>query len=64
MSSAADRSAPNSLVRDELAPEIQMQIDALARDLMERFEALGVDPTPAPGQPALSSPMRASPSIP
>ncbi|WP_284164878.1 flagellar hook-associated protein FlgK [Frigidibacter sp. SD6-1] len=40
-------------VRDELAPEIQMQIDALARDLMERFEAPGVDPTLAPGQPGL-----------
>lgn len=40
-------------VRDDLAPEIQSQIDALARDLMERFAASGVDPTLAPGQPGL-----------
>lgn len=39
-------------VRDELAPQAQVQLDALARDLIERFET-GVDPTLAPGQPGM-----------
>ncbi|WP_299684870.1 flagellar hook-associated protein FlgK [uncultured Tateyamaria sp.] len=40
-------------IRDELAPEAQTQLDALARDLIERFEDPGVDPTLAAGQPGL-----------
>lgn len=40
-------------IRDDLAPGIQTQIDALARDLIERFQAPGPDPTLAPGQPGL-----------
>jgi flagellar hook-associated protein 1 FlgK len=40
-------------VRDELAPDIQTQLDALARDLLERFEAPGTDPTRPPGSPGL-----------
>ncbi|WP_108836766.1 flagellar hook-associated protein FlgK [Tateyamaria sp. Alg231-49] len=40
-------------IRDELAPETQTQIDALARDLIERFESSAVDPTLAPGQAGL-----------
>ncbi len=38
-------------VRDEIAPEFQMQLDGLARDVIERFE--GIDPTLAPGDPGL-----------
>lgn len=38
-------------IRDEIIPEFQAQIDALARDVMERFE--GVDATLAPGAPGL-----------
>ncbi len=40
-------------IRDELAPAAQAQMDALARDLVERFESSTVDPTLAPGQPGL-----------
>lgn len=40
-------------IRDDQAPAIQSQIDALARDLMERFSGPGVDPTLAAGQPGL-----------
>lgn len=40
-------------IRDDLAPAIQSQLDALARDLMERFEAPATDPTRLPGQPGL-----------
>lgn len=40
-------------IRDDQAPAIQSQIDALARDLMERFANPGVDPTLTPGQPGL-----------
>ncbi|MGB3146531.1 MAG: flagellar hook-associated protein FlgK [Paracoccaceae bacterium] len=40
-------------IRDDLAPKIQAQLDAFARDLMERFEAPGLDPTLLPGQPGL-----------
>lgn len=39
-------------VRDRLGPEAQAQIDGLARDLVERVSAPGVDPTAA-GLPAL-----------
>jgi flagellar hook-associated protein 1 FlgK len=31
--------------RDELAPQLQVQLDAFARDLISRFEAAGVDST-------------------
>ena len=40
-------------VRDTLAPGAQAQIDAVARDLVARFESPSVDPTLAPGQPGL-----------
>jgi flagellar hook-associated protein 1 FlgK len=40
-------------IRDDLAPRAQAQFDALARDLIERFETPTVDPTLAPGQPGL-----------
>lgn len=40
-------------IRDTLAPEAQAQLDALARDLIERFETPAIDPTLAPGQPGL-----------
>ncbi|MGM0584819.1 MAG: flagellar hook-associated protein FlgK [Pseudomonadota bacterium] len=40
-------------VRDSLAPEAQAQLDAIAADLMARFEAPGPDPTLAPGDPGL-----------
>lgn len=40
-------------VRDTLAPEAQTELDGLARDLVERFEAPGVDPTRALGSPGL-----------
>lgn len=40
-------------IRDDLAPAAQVQLDAVARDLMERFESPAVDPTLAPGQPGL-----------
>lgn len=40
-------------IRDDLAPRAQARLDALARDLIERFETPAVDPTLAPGQPGL-----------
>lgn len=40
-------------LRDDIAPAQQAQIDALARNLVERFAAPGVDPTLAAGQPGL-----------
>jgi flagellar hook-associated protein 1 FlgK len=40
-------------IRDELAPEAQQQIDAIARDLIERFQSTSVDPSLAPGQAGL-----------
>lgn len=40
-------------VRDELAPAAQSQLDALARDLLERFSASGVDPSLTTGQAGL-----------
>lgn len=36
-------------IRDELAPQAQQQLDAVARDLIERFEAIA--PTSATGDP-------------
>ena len=40
-------------VRDDLAVSAQGKLDAVARDLVERFSAAGVDPTLAPGAPGL-----------
>ncbi|HQY44284.1 MAG TPA: flagellar basal body rod C-terminal domain-containing protein [Paracoccaceae bacterium] len=40
-------------IRDDLSTGLQAQIDALARDLMERFAAPGIDPSLPPGQPGL-----------
>lgn len=40
-------------VRDEIAPNVQAQVDALARDLVERFEGTGLDATRAAGDPGL-----------
>ncbi len=43
--------AAHFAVRDELAPAAQAKLDAVARDLVDRFAAL--DPTLAPGAPGL-----------
>lgn len=40
-------------VRDDLAVDAQIQLDALARNLIERFQQPGVDATTAPGDPGL-----------
>jgi flagellar hook-associated protein 1 FlgK len=40
-------------VRDELIPEAQGQIDAIARDLIERFETTDTDSTLSSGDPGL-----------
>jgi flagellar hook-associated protein 1 FlgK len=40
-------------IRDELAPQAQVQLDALARDLVERFQDSSVDPTLLPGDAGL-----------
>lgn len=40
-------------VRDVLAPEAQAKLDALARDLLERFADPSVDATLTPGDPGL-----------
>ena len=40
-------------VRDELAPEFNSRIDAVARDLVERFQSVTTDPSLAPGDPGL-----------
>ncbi|MFN4154017.1 MAG: flagellar hook-associated protein FlgK [Paracoccaceae bacterium] len=40
-------------LRDRLAPEAQANLDALARDLIERVSAPAADPTLAPGAPGL-----------
>lgn len=40
-------------IRDDLAPAAQSQLDAVARDLIERFEDPAVDATLAPGQAGL-----------
>ena len=40
-------------VRDELAVGAQTDLDAVARDLIERFETPGLDPTVAPADPGL-----------
>ncbi len=40
-------------VRDEMVPEFQAQIDAMAADLVDRFETGGLDATLAPGASGL-----------
>jgi len=40
-------------IRDELAVELQADLDAVARDLVERFEDPALDPTIAAGMPGL-----------
>jgi flagellar hook-associated protein 1 FlgK len=40
-------------VRDDLATGAQARLDALARDMVERFSAAGLDPTRLPGDPGL-----------
>jgi flagellar hook-associated protein 1 FlgK len=40
-------------IRDELAPGAQSEIDAVARDIAERFQSPTVDPTLAPGAAGL-----------
>lgn len=40
-------------IRDTLAPGVQEQLDAFARDLIDRFADPAIDPTLAPGQPGL-----------
>jgi flagellar hook-associated protein 1 FlgK len=47
-------------VRDGLAVEAQSNLDAVARDLLERFEAPGPDPTLSPGDPGLFTDMGAA----
>ncbi len=39
--------------RDEIAPGTQTQVDAVAQDLVERFESPGLDTTRATGDPGL-----------
>lgn len=40
-------------LRDAFAPGVQSQLDAMARDLVERFESTGLDSTRAAGDPGL-----------
>ena len=40
-------------IRDEIVPEAYVEIDALARNLIERVQDLPEDPTLAPGDPGL-----------
>lgn len=40
-------------IRDRLGPEAQSDLDAFARDLIERFQSPGLDPTLAPGAAGL-----------
>lgn len=45
--------AANFAIRDDLAVEAQAQIDAVARDLIERYQDSGLDATRASGDPGL-----------
>ncbi|EEW26569.1 flagellar hook-associated protein FlgK [Rhodobacter ferrooxidans] len=45
--------AAHFAVRDELAPAAQTKLDAVARDLVERFADPAIDTTRAPGDPGL-----------
>lgn len=49
------RLAAQFSIRDELSVEAQSDLDALARDLIERFESAGLDPTLSPSAPGLFS---------
>ncbi|WP_158965048.1 flagellar hook-associated protein FlgK [Chachezhania sediminis] len=40
-------------IRDKLAVEMQSDLDSMARDLIERFQTPGLDPTAAIGDPGL-----------
>ena len=40
-------------IRDVLAPQAQVELDAVARNLVERFQDTNVDPTLSTGQPGL-----------
>ena len=40
-------------IRDDLGVDANTQVDALARDLIERFQTAGLDATRAPGDPGL-----------
>ena len=40
-------------IRDDLAPKISAQVDAFARNLTERFQTLGLDPTVGPADAGL-----------
>ena len=50
---AGGRLAARFELRDRLATDIQAQLDGIARDLVERFQAAGVDATRAPGSAGL-----------
>ncbi|MFN3936026.1 MAG: FlgK family flagellar hook-associated protein [Gemmobacter sp.] len=50
---AGGRLAAAFAVRDELAPAAQARLDALARDLLERFADPATDPSLGPGAPGL-----------
>ncbi len=40
-------------IRDDLGVDMQTQLDAVTRDMIERFQQAGLDPTRAPGDPGL-----------
>ena len=46
-------------IRDDLGVDANTQVDALARDLIDRFQAAGLDATRAVGGPLVSLPMEA-----
>lgn len=50
---AGGKIAAQFIIRDELAVTAQADLDAVARDLIERFETAGLDPTAAAGTPGL-----------
>ncbi|MEM6587634.1 MAG: flagellar hook-associated protein FlgK [Pseudomonadota bacterium] len=50
---AGGRLAANFDLRDRLATDTQAQLDAIARDIVERFQTPGVDPTQGATDPGL-----------
>ena len=50
---AGGRLAANLAIRDEIGVQAQAKLDAIARDLVERFQDPAVDPTLAPGAAGL-----------
>jgi flagellar hook-associated protein 1 FlgK len=50
---AGGKLAAHFEVRDRLATDVQAQLDAVARDLVERFQDPGLDATRGPGAPGL-----------